>query len=93
MKRMLVLFATLGIAGSVFAQDVQPYRIPVHHADPWFVKAMLEGIATQQPEMSTIPGFRGLGQAAVAGTAKLIKGGTLRVNPTDNSLWFIPDHV
>lgn len=92
MRRLLAIFAFFGIAGSTLAQDIRPYRVPVHHADPWFIKAMLEGIETQQPEMSTVPGFRGLGQAAVVGAAKLLKGGTLRVNPTDNSLWFIPDH-
>jgi len=52
---------------------------------------MLEGMAVTQPELSTIPGFGGLGQAAGQAAAKFYSGGKLIVNPTDNSLWFFPD--
>ena len=78
------------IPASLFADTPRPFRIAVRHADPWAVKAMLEGIAIRNPEMSTLPGFQGLGQAANT-AASLIQNGRLVVNPTDNSLWYFPN--
>lgn len=86
----LTLLVWVAFAGVATAQDVRPYRIPIRHADPWMVKALLEGLPVRSPEMSAQPGFQGLGQATNA-AASLIKGGRLVVNPTDNSLWFFPD--
>ncbi len=64
----------------------------VLHADPWAIKAMMEGQPIVSPEISTLllrmgqPGAAG----AVAAASNLLMGGTLFVNPTDNSLWWLP---
>jgi|CXWL01.1.fsa_nt_gi hypothetical protein len=96
--RWILTILGLVVVCSAFAQTSQipapkrtPFRLKIRSADPWFVKAMLEGIPTTQPEMSVIPGFGGLGSAVSQGMSKLFEGGHLVVNPTDNSLWFIPD--
>ena len=70
-----------------------PYvRIRIMHADPWAVKALLEGTAFNVPELSTILGFAGvpdkdseLVQSVFGGKGKIV------VNSTDNSLLFIPE--
>lgn len=90
MKRFLTALAVLAVAGAAFA-DRTPVRLPIRHADPWLVKAMLEGIQIRTPEMSSLPGFAGLMAGAANGAQGFIKNGFLMVNPTDNSLWFIPD--
>lgn len=53
MKTVALLgFAIAGIPA--VASDVpQPVRFPIRHADPWFVKAMLEGQNPFAPEIST----------------------------------------
>ncbi len=95
-----ILFAIVAMASTtiVFAQSSTvlpvkrtPFRLKIRSADPWFVKAMLEGLPMTQSEISTIPGFGGLGSAVSQGMSKMFEGGHLIVNPTDNSLWFIPD--
>ena len=67
-------------------------RIPVRHADPWAIKAMMEGKPIVSPEISTL--LMRMGQPAAAGAvaaaSDLLLGGTLFVNPTDNSLWWVP---
>lgn len=68
-----------------------PVRLVVRHADPWFVKAMLEGRQVWTPELSTIIGFMGWPPEIGQGANALFSGGKLIVNPTDNSLWFFPD--
>lgn len=67
-------------------------RIPVLHADPWAIKAMMEGRPIVSPEISTLLMQSGqMGAAgAVAAASNLLMGGTLFVNPTDNSLWWMP---
>lgn len=95
MKRLLPLLA-MAIAGGAIAQDLPrktpvPIRIPVRHADPWFIKGMLEGIPLISPEVSTIIGFMGFPDAGANAVNKMFTGGRLVVNPTDNSLWFFPD--
>ena len=83
---LLLLFAF-----PAFAHAQKAFRIPVRHADPYAIKAMMEGRPIQAPEISTIlalSGQSGMG-AAVAGT-NLLMGGTLFVDPTDNSLWWVP---
>ena len=66
-------------------------RIPVFHADPWAVKALLEGNSISQPELSTILGFAGVPDKDSSLIEDLFGGkGRIVVNPTDNSLLFIP---
>ena len=52
----------------------------------------MEGQAIVSPEISTL--LMRMGQpgaaAAAKGTANLLMGGVLFVNPTDNSLWWVP---
>lgn len=72
-----------------------PVKLSIRHADPWAVKAMIEGGAITQPELSTILALRG-GSAGRSGgstqnnNSPLLKDGFLVVNPTDNSLWWYP---
>jgi hypothetical protein len=73
------------------AQTPRAVRIPVRHADPWMVKAMLEGLAVRTPEISTTGGLQGLGGQAANAAATFLRNGRLMVNPTDNSLWYIPN--
>lgn len=93
----LLSFATCLAAcvASAQGQEAAPVRIPIRHADPWFVKAMMEGEQLRFPEISTIMAISGMGPGGMqagrqAGNA-LFSGGKLVVNPTDNSLWFFPD--
>lgn len=86
-----VAFLILAAASVAHGQsDVPaPVRLPIRHADPWMVKAMLEGMQVNSPEISTIPGFRGFDlQNAVNA---FFRNGRLVVNATDNSLWFFPN--
>lgn len=92
MKRIALLLALSFAAVPAMASDVPtPFKIPVRHADPWKIKALLEGIAVNAPEISTLPGFQGFGQNAANAAGSFLRGGRLVVNPTDNSLWFFPD--
>lgn len=96
MRIAAIFLLSIGWASGAWAQTAPtrkapPVRIPIRSADPWMVKAALEGLSVTQPEMSTIPGFGGLGQAAGQAVGKFYSGGKLIVNPTDNSLWFFPD--
>lgn len=98
----LALLAVCG--GALAAQSLpsqvpgasrRPIRIPIRHADPWFVKYALEGRSLVSPELSTIFNLMGAGGQAgsqAAGSVNgLLEGGKLVVNPTDNSLWWFPD--
>lgn len=90
----LVLLAAIGLAVVASAQGTAPTprKLPIRHADPWFVKAMLEGTALRSPELGAILALAGgAPPAAAKGVGALFTGGHLIVNPTDNSLWFIPD--
>jgi len=92
LKRTTLVALSFLALGSAYSQDPRaPYRIQIHHADPWAVKAMLEGMQITTPEISSIPGFKGITAAAGASMNKLLKSGYLVVNPTDNSLWLFPD--
>ncbi|MCB8932627.1 MAG: hypothetical protein M9921_12420 [Fimbriimonadaceae bacterium] len=68
-----------------------PVRLQILHADPWFVKGMLEGQQLVSPELSSIFGFMGFPEGTGNAINSLFSGGKLIVNPTDNSLWFFPD--
>jgi len=89
------LFASLllvGLAGSLFAQGPTFYKIRVLHADPWAIKAMIEGTPINRPELSTILGFAGVPDKDSALIEEMFGGkGRIEVNPTDNSLIFIPE--
>ena len=81
------------VSGVSSARSIRPIRIAVLHADPYAVKAMLEGQPIVSPEVSTV--LRLMGQGAAASAAQsainLLMGGRLFVNPTDNSLWWYLD--
>lgn len=103
MKTLLSLVGIAVIAGSSLAaaqlpqgsspnlSAKRPVRIPIRHADPWVVKAMVEGQTIWMPEMSTIFGLFGAPPQAAAPVNGLFTGGKFLVNPTDNSLWWYPD--
>ncbi len=92
--RSLLAAALAVLSASALASGPRPIRIPVRHADPWAIKAMMEGRPIVSPEMSSI--FLTMGQqgaavaAAAAASANLLMDGILFVNPTDNSLWWYP---
>lgn len=84
----LVLFAALGQA----AQEIRrPIVFHIRHADPWFVKGIIEGQGLLSPEISTILGGMGFPQGAINMIDKAFENGTFIVNPTDNSLIWIPN--
>lgn len=91
-----ILFASLAlVSGWSMAQESAHYRravrIPIRHADPYTIKAMLEGRQVMFPEMSTILLLGGAGaasQGASQAANAMFKDGFFFVNPTDNSLWF-----
>jgi len=67
-------------------------RIYVKHADPWAMKALIEGTSISQPELSTILGFAGVPDKESSMIESIFgKQGRLVVNPTDNSILFIPN--
>lgn len=102
MRSLLLLSALFSCAGAfgqqlpIIPEDASgPVRIPIRHADPWFIKFFLEGQQLRSPEISTIMLIGGAPPGATQGiqqgASALFSGGKLLVNPTDNSLWFIPD--
>ncbi len=62
MRSIFVAFGSVLCASCVFASgskkkqdDVRvPFRLAIRHADPWMVKAMLEGQGPDSPELSTV---------------------------------------
>ena len=97
------LFAAIGLiaslAGCAFGQarpiaDGGFVRIMIFHADPYMVKALLQGSSTytMAPELSTIMGFAGVPDKDSELIESIFGGkGRLVVNPTDNSLLFFPE--
>lgn len=87
--------AALASGGKRQTDSRVPVKLPIRHADPWAVKAMIEGSSITQPELSTIMGVLG-GTATTGannrqgGNSPLLQDGFLVVNPTDNSLWWYP---
>lgn len=66
-------------------------RIVVRHGDPWAIKALIEGTPITQPELSAILGFAGVPDKESSLLESMFGGkGRLIVNPTDNSILFIP---
>src|SRR5687768_12187039 len=94
----MLALAGLSVMGSAqgmlddLSEATRPIRIRVRHADPWAIKAMLEGIQIMSPEISTVMAIMGAPPGMGQATGKpLFSGGKLIVNPTDNSIWFFPD--
>ncbi len=101
MQRMVVVALAAGIAAYGWASaggkkqidNPVPVKFPIRHADPWAVKAMIEGLNIKSPELSTVMNMLGGRPPAAQGnsTSPLLKDGYLVVNPTDNSLWWYPN--
>lgn len=87
----LLAFSALAQQQPLPRRRLDPVRITIRHADPWYVLAMIQGQPIVSPEMSTILGFAGLPQGMANAANSLFSGGRFLVNPTDNSLWFYPD--
>lgn len=92
MKLFAALAALAILAIPAFGQEMpkkEPtyMRIRVMSADPWFVKAMLEGVKVTTPELSTLMGFAGVPDQESALISGLLGAkGHIIVDPTDNSL-------
>ena len=85
---LLGLIAATALVGS--SADVpRAVRVPVHHADPYMIKALLEGRQVMAPEISTLLALGGGNLVGAAAATALFTDGYWFVNPTDNSLWFV----
>ncbi|MEQ1822801.1 MAG: hypothetical protein ABL949_09835 [Fimbriimonadaceae bacterium] len=92
MKRVVcILLATLSLSAAFAAQERRPIRIQIRHADPYFVKGMMEGRGLTSPELSTALDFMGLPGQIGNVIDSIFKDGTFLVNAGDNSLWWIPN--
>jgi hypothetical protein len=89
---MKAIIACLVFGFSVLAHAQEPIRLKIRHADPWFVKAMLEGTPVMSPELSLVALASGNTAAiGMAAAQNRIQNGFLIVDPADNSLWFVPN--
>lgn len=94
----MLLFIAIFASGTVGKKQQMSEHIPVkftiRHADPWSVKAMLEGGSIGSPEQSTLwqllGGSNRSGGNMSNGGSPILGDGFLVVNPTDNSLWWYP---
>lgn len=90
----IVAVCSVAICG---AQGEQPkarrqaVQLRVRHADPWAVKALMEGQQIMSPEISTILNLMGMPPQMSQGANGLFNDGKFIVNPADNSLWFFPN--
>ena len=97
MRHVCVAFLSLFAIAMVSAQGEQPklrrqaVQLRVRHADPWAVKALMEGQQIMSPEISTILNLMGMPPQMSQGANGLFNDGKFIVNPADNSLWFIPN--
>ncbi len=80
----------MGCVGGYAQESPHAFRIPVRHADPWMIKAMMEGRPIAAPELSASIGIGGMVGQMISAVGSLIQNGVLIVNPTDNSLWWLP---
>lgn len=94
---LAVLLGTTCFASGTGKKQIDmrvPVKLQIRHADPWAVKALIEGTSLPSPEISTIIGVKGNangnGNNQQSGNSPLLKDGYLVVNPTDNSLWWYP---
>jgi hypothetical protein len=91
MKKFALTSLLAAFAVACFAQQTpRPIKFIIRKADPYMVKAMLEGQPVVSPEMSTLFGASGFPAAGQALNNFFAKGKWV-VNPADNSLWFFPD--
>ena len=68
-RSFFAFFALALVAVAPAQQDIPaliqnataPVRVPVRFADPWMIKAILEGREVRQPEISTIAATQGFG--------------------------------
>lgn len=67
-----------------------PVRIQVYHADPYLIVSLLEGRQVPFPEMSTLAIFRFQPRQGGQQGQGFYPEGTFIVNPTDNSIWYLP---
>ena len=101
MKPLLAIFFGFMVWTHAIGQQTppapvrMPIRIAVHHADPYMIKALLEGQKITAPEISALFGMMGMNggsaqsaQQGMDNANALFKDGYWVVNPTDNSLWF-----
>ncbi len=89
---MFLAAVAAGVPALAAQNTRTPFKIQIRHADPWAVKALLEGNSLRSPELSTLPGFAGImSNGANAAQRQLLTDGFLVVNPTDNSLWYFPN--
>lgn len=93
MRRIFTLFIATCVTCCAFsAQDrPKPIRIQIRHADPYFVKGMMEGRTLLSPELSTALDFMGLPGQVGSIIDSIFRDGTFLVNAGDNSLWWIPN--
>ena len=91
--RTFSAIALMALASLSFGQTaVTPIKIKVRHADPWMLVALLQGEPVVSPEISTLMGFMGMpAPPPTTGFGRLIPPGRIFVNPTDNSIWFVPE--
>lgn len=91
MKWMLIGLGVVSavLAGAQERKILPPIKIPVMHADPWFIVAMLDGRSVSSPEMSTILGFMGAPPEASQAFNRIFNGKFV-VSPADNAIWFFP---
>ena len=78
--------AGVGALQDVVDTLVRERIVHVQHADPYLLVALLMGLSPVSPEISTAGGPMPQGQTG----NWLIPEGKLIVNPTDNSIIYIP---
>ncbi|MBS1719644.1 MAG: hypothetical protein JST35_04260 [Armatimonadetes bacterium] len=71
--------------------SLTPIRVKVYHADPFKVKAMLEGLQVPFPEIQVMFGGMMGGVQMPQVAAPIFPDGRWVVDVTDNALWFFPN--
>jgi hypothetical protein len=93
MKAFLAILAAAAVVPS-FAQGTPlgggVLKFRLIHADPWAVKSLLQGMPLISPEISTVLGFAGVPDQESQLLKQFLGEGRLQVNPTDNSILWIP---
>jgi hypothetical protein len=87
----LFAIAMVSAQGELPKAHRQAVQLRVRHADPWAVKALMEGQQIMSPEISTILNLMGMPPQMSQGANGLFNDGKFIVNPADNSLWFFPN--
>lgn len=91
MKRILGAALALIVAASSWGQT-QPERTVVRyrimHGDPYLIVALIQGLEVTSPEISTLFNFAGV-PTTIPDDAFIPKG-RIVVDPTDNSIIYMP---